>query len=306
MEVMEAKERLPKETKGNAKERDQAWDEVQSVLNKEEVEEVDFLQPYLHLLSPSLIELLSPTSTLVPLGTSTTARPRSPPTIHGKTTLITKTTHAFWNSYWILRHGRSLPNERGLIVSSLENDTKPEFGVAPQGVEQARFAGESLQKELEEMGVPVDYVKIRYSPFSRTTETARVVAGVHGIPFVCPSCKIAVKYYFQFTVVMREVVIVCSLKPFHICLYIKYFMEFTVVEKIYRFRLAMKKSKAEKDPNKPKRPPSAFFVFMDTVMKEYREKHPNVKQVFVIIIVHLVIANSYLQTQDKTYLVMQY
>ena len=28
------------------------------MLNKEEVEEVDFLQPYLHLLSPSLIELL--------------------------------------------------------------------------------------------------------------------------------------------------------------------------------------------------------------------------------------------------------
>ena len=28
------------------------------MLNREEVEEVDFLQPYLHLLSPSLIELL--------------------------------------------------------------------------------------------------------------------------------------------------------------------------------------------------------------------------------------------------------
>ncbi|KAE8790557.1 hypothetical protein D1007_35125 [Hordeum vulgare] len=58
MEVMEAKERLPKQTKGKAKEKNQAWDEVPSVLNKEEVEEVDFLQPYLHLLSPSLIELL--------------------------------------------------------------------------------------------------------------------------------------------------------------------------------------------------------------------------------------------------------
>ena len=27
-------------------------------------------------------------------------------------------------------------------------------------------------------------------------------------------------------------------------------------------RLSVRKSKAEKDPNKPKRPPSAFFVFM--------------------------------------------
>ncbi|XP_047069720.1 uncharacterized protein LOC124677811 [Lolium rigidum] len=95
----------------------------------------------------------------------------------------------FRNRYWILRHGRSVPNERGIIVSSLENGTKPEFGLAPQGVEQARCAGESLCKELEELGVPVDSVKIRYSPFSRTTETARAVAAVLGVPFDGPSCK---------------------------------------------------------------------------------------------------------------------
>ena len=55
MEVMEARGRLPKETKGKTKKENQAWDEGQSVFNKEEVEEVDFLQPYLHLLSPSFI-----------------------------------------------------------------------------------------------------------------------------------------------------------------------------------------------------------------------------------------------------------
>ncbi|CAL5033591.1 unnamed protein product [Urochloa decumbens] len=93
------------------------------------------------------------------------------------------------NRYWILRHGRSVPNERGLIVSSLENGAKPEYGLAPPGFEQARAAGELLRKELEEIGVPVDSVKIRYSPFSRTTETARVVAGVLGIRFVGPSCE---------------------------------------------------------------------------------------------------------------------
>ena len=58
MEVMEAKERLPKETKGKSKEKNPALDEGQSVLNKEEAEEEDFLQPYLHLLPPTLIELL--------------------------------------------------------------------------------------------------------------------------------------------------------------------------------------------------------------------------------------------------------
>ncbi|KAE8804174.1 hypothetical protein D1007_19926 [Hordeum vulgare] len=58
MEVMEARERLPKETKGKTKKQNRAWDEAQSAFNKEEVQEVDFLQPYFHLLSPSLIELL--------------------------------------------------------------------------------------------------------------------------------------------------------------------------------------------------------------------------------------------------------
>ena len=46
-------------------------------------------------------------------------------------------------------------------------------------------------QELEEIGVPVDSVKIRYSPFSRTTETARVVATVLGIPFEGPSCEVS-------------------------------------------------------------------------------------------------------------------
>ena len=56
--VIEAKERLPKETKGKHKEKNPALDKRQSVLDKEEAEEEDFHQPYLHLLPPSLIELL--------------------------------------------------------------------------------------------------------------------------------------------------------------------------------------------------------------------------------------------------------
>ncbi|KAI4997469.1 hypothetical protein ZWY2020_052811 [Hordeum vulgare] len=45
--------------------------------------------------------------------------------------------------------------------------------------------------------------------------------------------------------------------------------------------LAAKKRKPEKDPNHPKRPASAFFVFMDTFRKEYKEKNPEVKKVSV-------------------------
>ncbi|XP_010247088.1 PREDICTED: HMG1/2-like protein [Nelumbo nucifera] len=43
-----------------------------------------------------------------------------------------------------------------------------------------------------------------------------------------------------------------------------------------------KKEKAAKDPNKPKRPASAFFVFMEEFRKQYKEKHPNNKSVSVV------------------------
>ncbi|THF96266.1 hypothetical protein TEA_000204 [Camellia sinensis var. sinensis] len=42
---------------------------------------------------------------------------------------------------------------------------------------------------------------------------------------------------------------------------------------------AVKKGKAAKDPNKPKRPASAFFVFMEEFRKTYKEKHPSNKSV---------------------------
>uniref|UniRef100_A0A5B6ZVD4 Putative HMG1/2-like protein isoform X2 n=2 Tax=Davidia involucrata TaxID=16924 RepID=A0A5B6ZVD4_DAVIN len=42
------------------------------------------------------------------------------------------------------------------------------------------------------------------------------------------------------------------------------------------------KGKPAKDPNKPKRPASAFFVFMEEFRKQYKEKHPNNKSVSVV------------------------
>ncbi|KAL7231300.1 hypothetical protein ACSBR2_009547 [Camellia fascicularis] len=45
---------------------------------------------------------------------------------------------------------------------------------------------------------------------------------------------------------------------------------------------AAKKGKAAKDPNKPKRPASAFFVFMEEFRKTYKEKHPNNKFVAAV------------------------
>ncbi|KAI4390021.1 hypothetical protein MLD38_002177 [Melastoma candidum] len=47
-------------------------------------------------------------------------------------------------------------------------------------------------------------------------------------------------------------------------------------------RQSTKKDKQAKDPNKPKRPPSAFFVFMEEFRVQYKEKHPQNKSVSVV------------------------
>ncbi|XP_024379094.1 uncharacterized protein [Physcomitrium patens] len=60
------------------------------------------------------------------------------------------------NRYWVLRHGRSVPNEAGLIVSHLSNGVLPNYGLAPSGFLQAEAAGALFLKELEMAGIPLD------------------------------------------------------------------------------------------------------------------------------------------------------
>ncbi|XP_022971095.1 uncharacterized protein LOC111469867 [Cucurbita maxima] len=93
------------------------------------------------------------------------------------------------NRYWILRHGKSIPNEKGLIVSSIENGTLPEYQLASEGVGQAQLAGEQFLKELKENSIPLENVRICYSPFSRTIHTAKVTASALNLPFENPQCK---------------------------------------------------------------------------------------------------------------------
>ncbi|XP_011088700.1 uncharacterized protein LOC105169853 [Sesamum indicum] len=94
------------------------------------------------------------------------------------------------NRYWILRHGKSIPNQRALIVSSLENGILDEYQLASDGVHQARLAAQSFLKELKEKESSLESVRICYSPFSRTRHTAKVVASVLDIPFEGSQCKV--------------------------------------------------------------------------------------------------------------------
>ncbi|KAM1348448.1 hypothetical protein ACFX13_002730 [Malus domestica] len=89
---------------------------------------------------------------------------------------MAKMTSFLRNKYWVLRHRNNISNERGIIVSSMENDTRPEYQLAPEGVSQAQSAGQSFQNVLQENNITLNNVWICYSPFSRTTHTAQFVA----------------------------------------------------------------------------------------------------------------------------------
>ncbi|EOY07223.1 hypothetical protein QUC31_011456 [Theobroma cacao] len=47
-------------------------------------------------------------------------------------------------------------------------------------------------------------------------------------------------------------------------------------------RKAKKERRAMKDPNKPKRPPSAFFVFLEEFRATFKKENPNVKAVSAV------------------------
>ncbi|XP_054784178.1 high mobility group B protein 1-like isoform X1 [Prosopis cineraria] len=47
-------------------------------------------------------------------------------------------------------------------------------------------------------------------------------------------------------------------------------------------KMTKKARNAKKDPNKPKRPPSAFFVFLEEFRKAFKAENPNVKAVSAV------------------------
>jgi hypothetical protein len=47
-------------------------------------------------------------------------------------------------------------------------------------------------------------------------------------------------------------------------------------------RGSKKAAKAAKDPNAPKRPPTAFFLFLNEFRKSFKEEHPDVKGVTMV------------------------
>ena len=80
------------------------------------------------------------------------------------------------NRFSVMRHGQSKANERGIIVSRIENDRHGDYGLSGLGRQQALAAARAC-------GLPGNTV-ICSSDFSRARQTAEVVRAYLGTPGV--------------------------------------------------------------------------------------------------------------------------
>jgi len=85
--------------------------------------------------------------------------------------------HSLEIEVYILRHGRSLAMEADLIVSDPINGLRPEFGLAPMGIDEVRHTMEAAKAA----GILDQNTIIVSSPFLRTVESAAIAAEILGV-----------------------------------------------------------------------------------------------------------------------------
>jgi broad specificity phosphatase PhoE len=73
-----------------------------------------------------------------------------------------------------VRHGFSVPNEKDIICSHIENGVKPEFGLHAKGVAQVASDGVAGVRRLINELKP-SHVLVISSPFSRANQTANII-----------------------------------------------------------------------------------------------------------------------------------
>jgi probable phosphoglycerate mutase len=81
------------------------------------------------------------------------------------------------NAYFVLRHGESVPNIKGIIVSDLEEGKKEENSLTQVGEAQVRY---SIEKAKQKGSLDKETV-IYSSPLSRCKRTAEIASDILGI-----------------------------------------------------------------------------------------------------------------------------
>ena len=89
------------------------------------------------------------------------------------------------NAYFLARHGKSLANEQEIILGDPEYGTTG-FGLTEEGKTQVRTSAEKAKKEemLDSTAVIIS------SDFTRTRETADIIAAAFGVPHITLTTKL--------------------------------------------------------------------------------------------------------------------
>jgi glucosyl-3-phosphoglycerate phosphatase len=101
------------------------------------------------------------------------------------------------NRYWLLRHGRSEANERGIIASDPANATD-RFGLSPRGRSEVE---ETVVRARPALGPDV---LILTSPFLRARETADIAAGLLGAAAPVPEDDLRERFCGEFELTGSE------------------------------------------------------------------------------------------------------
>jgi broad specificity phosphatase PhoE len=79
------------------------------------------------------------------------------------------------HKYFAVRHGHSISNELKILVGSLMNGTKTEYGMTVKGQKQVKLSAELYKLQCKNNNKKVIII---YSPFSRTKETAIILKNI--------------------------------------------------------------------------------------------------------------------------------
>lgn len=103
------------------------------------------------------------------------------------------------NKYYILRHGNSLANKEGLIISNLELGIK-EYGLSDKG----QIDIETSVTDLINSGALKEPVEIISSPFKRTKESALIAAKLLGIKSISYTEDLRERFFGEFDKTSKE------------------------------------------------------------------------------------------------------
>jgi broad specificity phosphatase PhoE len=81
------------------------------------------------------------------------------------------------HNYYLVRHGNSVANQKEIIVNSLQEGIKLEYGLTEKGQMQAKLSAQLFQSQVSD----THNLIILHSPLTRAKQTAEIMSEVFGV-----------------------------------------------------------------------------------------------------------------------------